>query len=174
MVAKRAVAAIRLGAVALAALVGTAFAARADDAAPKQLVQSSGWTSYTVQEGGRLVCYALAEPDKPDPKRKHKAHLMVTHRPAEKIFNVVSIDMGQDLAADGSADVTIGKDKYDFFTRQSSAWSRDADTDKNATISMTKAKILTVKLKSGLTDSYSLMGFTDALAAIDKACKARR
>ncbi len=139
----------------------------------------AGWTAYTVQEGGRQVCYVVAEPDKTDPKRKHKPHLMVTHRPAEKIYNVVSIDLGQDLPANGSAEVAIGKEKFDsFFTRQTSAWSRDAETDKAATIAMTKAKALTVRIKLGkgldLADSYSLAGFVDALAAIDKICKARR
>jgi hypothetical protein len=168
-----------------ASLLGLVFLALLADSAGADekatlLGTFAGWKSYTLPEAHSEICYALTNPAKADDKvkRSTKPLLMVTHRPGEKIYNVVSLLIGYDLPADGSAAVTVGKAKFDFFTKTETAWSRDSDTDKAVVTAMIKATDLTVKTKPAkgpeTTDSYSLAGFTDALAAIDKACKVKR
>lgn len=146
--------------------------------APRKIAQEIGWTAYTVSEGNRQVCYVLGTPDKLDPKAKRKPHLMVTHRPGEKVYNVVSIDLGQDLPPDGAAEIAIGKEKFQFFTRQQTAWARDSEGDKAATSAMIKSKELSITAHPAkgppITDVYNLAGFTQTLAAIDKSCNVRR
>jgi hypothetical protein len=164
----------------LPALAQPAQPPAAPPGAPVELGHFGGWTAYSFPDGKRDSCYALAGPSKPDDglKQRAKPNLMVTHRPAEKTFNVVSINMGIDLPANGSADVAVGKASFDFFTKEHSAWSRDADTDKAVVTAMAAGQELTVKLKAykgkPVVDTYSLQGFPQALAAIDKACKYRR
>ncbi|HLY56938.1 MAG TPA: invasion associated locus B family protein, partial [Stellaceae bacterium] len=96
----------------------------------------------------------------------------------KSVLPIVSLDLGLDLPLNGAADVTIGKTDFSFFTKDHSAWSRDADADKAAVTAMVQGNTLVIKAKSAkgkaLTDSYSLSGFSDALAAIDKACKYKR
>lgn len=151
--------------------------AAGDTAAPKELGGAGGWKAYTLPEGKSQICYVVGKPAA-DPKGKRKANLLVTHRPAEKATNVVSIVMGTDLPPSGRADVTLGKQKFDFFTKEQTAWARDSETDKATVTAMLKARELDVKVKPAkgpeLDDSYPLDGFSQALDLIDKACKVKR
>jgi hypothetical protein len=167
-------------AAAAHAAANTPATASAPAAAPTPIGKFDTWTAYTMPDGAKLICYALSKPSSmPDKSKRSKVYLMVTHRPAEKTLNVVSISLGYPTATNGSAAVNAGKQKFDFFTRDETAWSRDSDTDKAVVTSMRKAQSLSIKAKpakSGTetTDSYSLIGFPAALDAIDKACKVKR
>jgi len=149
-------------------------------ASPTSIGKFDTWTAYTMPDNGKLMCYALSNPaSMADKSKRAKAYLMVTHRPAEKTLNVVSIELGYPTTANGSAAVAVGKQKFDFFTRDQTAWSRDSDTDKTVVTVMRKSETLTIKAKPAkagaeTTDSYSLLGFPAALDAIDKACKVKR
>jgi invasion protein IalB len=166
-------------AILLAAAPAVADPPPAAPAAPTEVGRFSGWTVYTLPDGKRSVCYAVSAPAKADDAvRRGKPNLMVTHRPAERVFNVVSVLMGYDLPANGSAEVSIGKTNFDFFTKDQSAWSRDADTDKAVVAAMAQGQELVIKAKSAkgkpTADTYSLAGFTQALNSIDKYCKYKR
>ena len=149
-------------------------------AAPTPIGTFDSWKAYAMPDGAKQMCYALSGPSSmPDKSKRAKVYIMVTHRPAEKTFNVVSVALGYTAPTNGAASVTVGKDKFDFFTRDQTAWSRDADTDKAVVTSMRKAQTVLVKAKPSkggaeTIDSYSLLGFQAALDAIDKACKVKR
>ncbi|HVJ52803.1 MAG TPA: invasion associated locus B family protein [Aliidongia sp.] len=155
-----------------------AISARAEE--PKLLGEYKGWSAYTLTEGKGGICYAVSDPKKSEPaKAKRNApHLLVTHRPSEKQYNVVSIELGYTAAKDTSAMVEIDKTKLDFFTDHQMGWARDSETDKAAVTAMVKANDFTVKAKSAsgteTTDQYALAGFAEALQQIDKACKVKR
>ena len=158
-----------------------ALAAAAPAPAPKQLGEFHGWTAYTMADGKGEICYVVGAPKSQEPaKVKRDAHLLVTHRPADKAFNVVSVEPGPNFAFAKGADVTVAIDKqsFDFFTASDTAWSRDSDTDKAVVTAMSKGKELTVKAKpvkgAEVSDIYALIGFGEALGAIDKACKVKR
>jgi invasion protein IalB len=158
-----------------------ALAAAAPAPAPKQLGEFHSWTAYTMADGKGEICYIVGAPKSQEPaKLKREAHLLVTHRPADKAFNVVSVEPGPNFAFAKGADVTVAVDKqsFDFFTASDTAWSRDSDTDKAVVTAMSKGRELTVKAKPAkgaeVSDVYALVGFGDALGAIDKACKVKR
>jgi len=148
--------------------------------APRQIGTSKSWTAFVVSDSGGLVCYAVTDPRATDPVKlvRSRPHLLVTHRTAEQATNVVSIEAGYDYLT--KADVTVAIDKHDFtfFTDKETAWARDADTDKAIVEAMLKGRQLIVKGKSqrgvATLDTYTLDGFKDALAQIDKACKVKR
>src|SRR5436305_14852420 len=59
--------------------------------AAQPLGQSGSWTAYQAQDGTGLVCYVMAQPQKSEPAgSSRKAMAMVTHRPSDKLANVVS------------------------------------------------------------------------------------
>ena len=71
-------------------------------------------------------------------------------------------------------EVSIGSNQYKFFTVESRAWLADGENGKQLIKDMKDGARVKVKSTSSrgtkITDTYSLIGFTKALAAIDKAC----
>jgi hypothetical protein len=170
---------LRAAGAALALASGSAAVA-GDAPAPKLLGEYKGWSAYTLSEAKGDICYVVSEPKKSDPAKlkRNGVHLLVTHRPGDKQFNVVSIELGYTAAKDSNAAVDIDKTKFDFFTDRQMAWARDSETDKAAVTAMAKASDFTIKAKPAgggeTTDLYMLAGFADALQQIDKACKVKR
>jgi hypothetical protein len=140
----------------------------------------NAWTAYAYSEKSGKVCYLAGEPKKDERaggKRKHPV-AMVTHRPGEKIADVVSFDEGYPLKEGSEVSLDIGGAKFDLFTKGDSAWARTSELDKTIVEAMTKGKQAIVKgtpqKGPATTDTYSLIGFAQALALIDKACDVKR
>jgi invasion protein IalB len=147
--------------------------------AAQPLGQSGSWTAYQAQDGTGLVCYVMAQPQKSEPAGgSRKAMAMVTHRPGEKIANVVSFVEGYPVKPGSEVQIDIGGSKFDLFTKDDSAWARTAELDRMIVTSLAKAKQVTVRgtpqKGSPTTDTYALAGFPKALALIDKACGVKR
>ena len=149
-------------------------------AATQRLGASEGWTAYAYKEKSGQVCYLAGEPQKSEPKEAKRKipRAMVTHRPDEKVANVVSFAAGLPLKEGSDASVDIGGTKFDLFTKGDSAWARTADLDKTIVEAMAKGKQAVVKgipqKGQPVTDTYSLAGFSQVLAMIDKACGIKR
>jgi Invasion associated locus B (IalB) protein len=150
------------------------------DTPSEQLGTAAGWTAYTYREKSGKVCYIAGGPQKSEPAgaRRKRPIAMVTHRPGEKAENVVSFAEGYPLKADSDVSVEIGSEKFDLFTKGDSAWARTSELDKAIVEAMAKGKQAVVKgtpQKGPITtDMYSLAGFAQALALIDKACEVKR
>ena len=149
-------------------------------ATAEHLGSVEGWTAYAYNEKSGKVCYLAGEAKKSEPaggKRKHPV-AMVTHRPGEKVANVVSFVEGYPLKEGTDVSLDIGGAKFDLFTKGDSAWARTSELDKAIVEAMAKAKQATVKgtpqKGPSTTDTYSLAGFAQALALIDKACDVKR
>ena len=166
--------------VAAAEKKPAAAAGASPSIASQRLGSAEGWTAFVYKEKSGQVCYLAGEPKKSDPantKRKPPT-AMVTHRPDEKVTNVVSFVEGYPLKEDSAASLDIGGTKFDLFTKGDSAWAATADLDKTIVDAMAKGKqaILKGTPQKGkpTTDTYSLAGFAQALAMIDKACGIKR
>ena len=95
--------------------------------ASQRLGTAEGWTAYVYKEKSGQVCYLAGEPQKSEPanvKRKSPT-AMVTHRPDEKVANVVSFVEGYPLKEGSDASLDVGGTKFDLFTKGDSAWARD-------------------------------------------------
>ena len=150
-------------------------------ATPTQRLGSAGfWTAYGYKEKRGKVCYLMSEPQKRvPPAGKRKPSLaMVTHRPGENVANVVSFIQGYPLKEGSDVALDIGGTKFELFTKGDSAWARTAELDKTIVEAMAKGTQVVVKgtPQKGppTTDSYSLSGFAQVLAMIDKACDIKR
>jgi invasion protein IalB len=158
-----------------------ANAAQTPAGTPAERLGAEGaWTAYAYSEKSGKVCYLAGEPKKSEPtagKRKRPV-AMVTHRPGEKIANVVSFIEGYPLKESSEVSLDIGGAKFDLFTKGDSAWARTPELDKAIVEAMAKGKQAVVKgtpqKGPATTDTYSLAGFAQALALIDKACDVKR
>ncbi len=135
------------------------------------------WEAFADKEDGKSVCYMASEPTKMrgDYTKRGASYAMVTHRPAEKSRNVVSIRAGYDYKPGSEVAVVIGAATFKLFTKDGWAFAPDADADNALVKAMVRGAAMTVVGFSGrgtkTTDSYSLKGFTAAYGAISKACK---
>ncbi len=152
--------------------------------ATKTAVQRLGgmrtWNAYLYKEKSGRVCYLAGGPQKSEPaKFKRKAPVaMVTHRPEENVANVVSFVEGYPLKDGSDASLDIDGTHFDLFTKGDTAWSRTSDLDKQITEALAKGRLAVLKAtpQKGppTTDTYSLAGFAQTLALIDKACGVKR
>ena len=134
------------------------------------------WSGFVRSESGKKVCYVGSVPEKEKGKyeRRGKTFVLVTHRPAEKRFGVVSIEAGYTFKKGSDVTVLIGGQGYSMFTSDGVAWAHDAKADRALVGAMRRGLEMVVKgtsSRSTLTeDTYSLAGFTAAHAAISTAC----
>jgi invasion protein IalB len=147
-------------------------------AAPEQktLGTFGDWTAVTDGEGKKRLCYIGSAPKKSEGKytTRSETHFLVTDRPADKVKGEISVSAGYTYKQGKDAEAEIDGKKFKLFTRGENAWAYDAATDKAIVAAMKSGKQMIVRGTSSrgtaTTDTYSLAGFTAALAASDKAC----
>ena len=161
---------VALAALALFVLAGPALA-------EKFLGKHGDWEAFTDKESGKAVCYMASEPLKMHGNyaKRGASYAMVTHRPAEKSRNVISIRAGYSHKAGSEVEVAVGKDSFKLFTKDGWAYAPDADADNALVKAMIRGSSMVVtgfsERGTKTTDTYSLKGFTAAYGAISKACK---
>ncbi|WP_246337469.1 invasion associated locus B family protein [Azospirillum oleiclasticum] len=164
-------------AAAVTATVSVGAAAAAD---PKVLGSFKDWNAFSFEESGNTVCYASSQPKRKEPAaaKRGDIYVLITHRPAEKTFDVVSFMMGYPLKKGVDAAVTIDGKAYSLFTDGESAWARDTETDRALVQAMKAGRSMTIKGTSQrgttTTDTYSLSGVSDAYEAMGTACNVKR
>ncbi|MFL7900240.1 invasion associated locus B family protein [Azospirillum argentinense] len=166
--------------LAAAVTMGTVTTASAAD--PRLLGTFKDWNAFAFDEGGHKVCYLSSQPKKKEPAaaKRGDIYVLVTHRPAEKALDVVSVVVGYPLKKDSESTLDVAGKSFKLFTDGETAWARDADTDKAVTAAMrdAKGKSMVVKGVSGrgtkTTDTYSTDGFAQAYDAINQACGVKR
>ncbi len=128
-------------------------------------------------QGKTKTCYIVSFPRKKQGKytRRDLTYLVVAHRPAERVFGEVSVEAGYDYKPDSVVTAAIdGKNTFKLFTKGGNAWPNNAAADKAFVSAMKQGQSLVLKGTSArgtvTTDTYSLSGFTRALATIDRDC----
>ena len=177
----------RLSTILLAALlVGStgmaAFAADSGKAKTKTKVLGTfqDWKAFSYEENGQKVCYISSQPKKISPKGKARgdAYILITHRPAEKSFGVVSITAGYTHKKDSEVQVKIDRNTFKLFTDGDTSWARDEASDKAVSNAIKTGKSMVVKGTSArgtkTTDNYSLAGAGPAYNAINEACGTKK
>ncbi len=102
--------------------------------------------------------------------------MVITHRPADKTYDVVNFVAGYTYKNSAPVTVKIGKDTItDLFVDGDKAWAMNAAADKKLVDAMKKGERLIIEgtsSKGTLTkDTYSLKGFSAAYRAISSKCR---
>lgn len=166
----------KIGLLAFCSISLLAFSAYAG--APQLIGEYDDWLAYIYKEGKNSVCYMASTPQKSEGKytRRGDVYLVITHRPADKSFDVVNFVAGYAYKNDAKVIVKIGKDTIsDFFVENDKAWTMNANVDKKLVEAMKKGERLIIDGTStkGTTtkDTYSLKGFSSAYRAISTKCR---
>jgi invasion protein IalB len=168
-------AALALGLAAGPRVGGIAMAQEAG-AEPESIGTFGDWQAVTFDESGKKGCYITSKPTKEEGQysQRGRVYVLVTHRPADKSYDVVSVVAGYTYGENGDVTLTIDQTDFDLFTHQDSAWAPDSATDKALVDAMKKGNSMVVRGTSSrgtkTTDTYSLSGFTKAYQAIAEAC----
>jgi hypothetical protein len=134
------------------------------------------WSAFQFTENGGKACYMASQPKKAEGeyKKRGDVYAIVTHRPAEKLRDEVSILAGYAYKEGSAVTVAIGDQSFDLFTQGDGAWAKDKKGDEALVMAMIKGRDMVIKGTSSrgteTIDTYSLNGFTKAYEAIGKAC----
>jgi hypothetical protein len=139
------------------------------------------WSAFSTGSGSSLSCYALSEPraTRPSNVKRGPIFLMVSDWPARKVKAEPQIVFGYPTKEDGAASLAVAADKYAFFMRNEAGgdgngWLKALGDNGRLIEAMTKGVSAVAKgiSKRGTntTDTYSLAGFTDAMAKVHAAC----
>jgi Invasion associated locus B (IalB) protein len=162
----------------LAIAVGVSVATTAV-AAEKTLGTFKAWSALSFDEDKKTVCMMWSQPEKAEGKYKKRGEIFVfvTHRPSDREMNKVSFETGYTFKESSEVQVTIDGRAYTLYTDGSTAWSYGTKDDTRMVKAMRAGRTMIVEGTSGrgtrTRDTYSLIGFTAAHNAINKACKAK-
>lgn len=147
-------------------------------ASPTLIGDYGDWSAYYTQEGKNLVCYMASSAQKSEGKYTSRGdvYMVITHRPADKSFDVVNFVAGYTYKANAPITVKIGSNKItDLFADKDKAWSASDATDKKLVAEMKKGSQLIIEGSSfkgtQTKDTYSLKGFSAAYRAISTKCR---
>jgi hypothetical protein len=154
-------------------------AAAAGGAEPTLIGQYGTWGAYTAAPNGKKVCFALAKPSSsktnPPNRPRDPAYAFVSTRPAEKVFNEVSIMIGYALKPGSESSLEVGGASYAMYTQGDGLWIKNAAEEEQMVNAMRKSAEVTVKGVSAkgteTTDVFSLKGLSQALDRLAQDCK---
>ena len=156
-----------------------AAAAAAGGAEPTLIGQYGTWGAYTATPNGRKVCFALAKPSSsktnPPNRPRDPAYAFVSTRPAERVFNEVSIMIGYALKPGSESSLEVGGAAYAMYTQGDGLWIKNAAEEEQMVSAMRKSAEVVVKGVSAkgteTTDVFSLKGLSQALDRLAQDCK---
>ncbi len=144
---------------------------------PVPLAKHGVWSAYKYEtpiEG--QVCYAVTSPieEKGDYTERGDVLLFVTTRTTENVPRRVTIVTGYTYLSGSIAQANVGTQKFALQTRNTVASARDTVANETMIKAMKAGTNMKVGGRSSrrtlTTDTYSLIGLTRTIAAIDKAC----
>ena len=138
--------------------------------------KNGAWNAYKDSVGKNEVCFITSKPIATNPTglNRGQPRLTITNWTEDNTFHETSIEAGFTFRENSMVTVKIGNNKYKFFTVENRAWVAKNQNEKQLIKDMKNGARVKVSSTSSrdtnITDTYSLIGFTKALAAIDKAC----
>lgn len=141
------------------------------------------WSIFEASSGGQKVCWIVSQPTSSAASRNGKSvqvnrgdiFLMVSIRPSDGVVNEVSFLSGYPFKKGSEVSAEVGAKKFSLFTEGENAWAPSAKDDAALVEAFrrgAKAKIRGQSARGTKTaDTFSLSGFTAALAAAAALCK---
>lgn len=165
------------GIFATATLVATQAGA---DTGPTLLGAYKGWSALQSVSRDGKSCYVMAQPKSSEPKKAKRdpIYFLINTWPARSAKDEVEVVSGYEFKADSTVTVTVGKEKFELFTKNDggagNAWMSDAGQEARLVAAMTHgatAVVTGTSMRGTLTkDTYVLAGLSDALNKAHAAC----
>lgn len=146
-------------------------------AAPAEpLGKFEAWTAQAFEDAGARVCSLWAQPEKSEGEytRRGEVFVFVTHTPAKRSFDSVTLEIGYTFADDATASVSIGKRRFELNAGGSAAWTSGPAEDRKLVAAMRGGRSMVIEATSSrgtrTRDTFSLYGFSAAHDAVGEAC----
>ena len=175
----------KAGTIALLAML--VAGALGQDAASAQSQQSLGvendWSIFQATSNGHKVCWIASQPTETAASRDGKTvqvrrgdiFLMVSIRPGDGVNNEVSFIGGYPFKSGSEVEASVGDKRFTMFTEGENAWAPSASDDSaivDAFRAGSSARVEGVSSRGTKTvDTFSLIGFTNALEKAVNLCK---
>jgi hypothetical protein len=151
----------------------------AGGAEPTLIGQFGTWGAYTATPNGKRVCFALAKPTSsktnPPNRPRDPAYAFISTRPAEKVFNEVSVMIGYAVKPGSESTLEVGGASYAMYTQGDGLWIKNAAEEERMVEAMRHASDVVVKGVSAkgteTIDTFSAKGLSQALDKIAQDCR---
>lgn len=146
-------------------------------AADRTLGSFRDWSAMAFGSKKDPTCMAFSQPVKSDGEysKRGEVFVFVTHRPADGKRQQVSIETGYSYKGQSPASITIDGVTFALRTEGSTAWLEQEAHNPDLVKAMKAGRTMRVQGTSSrgteTRDQYSLLGFSAAIRAIDRACK---
>jgi len=159
-----------------AALLSALASGAAAQGAVSEIGAFRDWRVFTHGAGADRTCFIAASPQSSrgaEGRRRGPIALYVSNRPGAKVAGEVSIAIGYPFRKD-AASLEVGGQTYKLFTEGETAWSDGADAPIVAGMKAKRTLTVTATSQAGTrtVDSFSLLGFTNALNKLNSECPA--
>ena len=165
-------------------LAVAALAAWAAPTAAQDLGRFKDWSAHQFTKEGQRFCVMWTQPKKAEGNYTLRGEIfaLVSHRPADQQFGVVSFEMGYPFASgrelsvsiDGGRVIRIPADDESGPEDDSLMWHKSPEVNARLVKAMQGGlgMVATGRSKRGTktVDTYSLRGFSAAYKAISRAC----
>jgi hypothetical protein len=142
---------------------------------PTQLGSYGEWGVYLAHGDKSKTCYALGTPKErlPAGLKRDQAYVFISSRPGENVHEEVSVIMGFPIKED-SAHAEVAGSTFALVAKGDNAWIKNQAEEAHFVDALKKGSKLIVKAASlkghASTDSYSLVGLSQALERVEKEC----
>ena len=169
---------LRAGLLIVAAALSTAAVAQSQN----RVDAKRDWAIFEATQNGAKICWIVSKPTKSVALRggnqvsvnRGDIYLMVAVRPADGVENEVSFISGYPFKKGSEVEATVGSTTFEMFTDGDNAWPPSEDEDDRIVAAFRKgidARVEGVSSRGTTTvDTFSLLGFTDALSAARDRC----
>ena len=149
-------------------------ARRPSAAGPKRIGIWEEWQAATNQEAGQPVCYAFSRPSSSSPALPGRGDVVLTVTERASGRDAVALTAGFAYPANAEMEMSSDGVTLPFYTAGRSAFARDG----RAAVALFNRGRQAVARSPGprgqaVTDNFSLRGFSQAYAAIVRACPPR-
>lgn len=141
---------------------------------PKRIGVWEDWQAATNQEAGQPVCYAFTRPSSSSPALPGRGDVVLTVTERSGGRDAVALTAGFAYSPNAEVELSTEGVTLPFYTAGRSAFARDG----RAAVALFNRGRQAVARSPGprgqtVADTFSLRGFSQAYAAIVKACPAR-
>lgn len=165
---------MKAAAIALSVLVFAASAAA--QSGVEEIAAFRDWRVFAHGSGADKTCFVAASPQSSrgaEGRRRGPIALYVSNRPSANVAGEVSVAIGYPFRKD-AASLDVGGQTYRLFTEGETAWSDGADSAIVAGMKAKRTLTITATSQAGTrtVDSFSLLGFTNAINKLNEECPA--
>ncbi len=155
---------------------GGLSAAPATAQSAKLIKSFSDWTLYAGPPGAQKTCFASSQPKETEPGsvKRNAAYFYISAWPGEGVKSEVSVKLGFAVKDGSEVTISIGGATFKLFTEAERAFVADPMEELKLIDAMKRGSQMTVRAVAPrgttTTDTYSLMGITQALNSLASSC----